>query len=161
MAVDLAQQFAAVRKHYKALLPLIKRADLWADDDAYAWDRPSTGITMTPIEAALWQDIRQVGVVLYPQLPVGRYFVDFGNPIARVAVECDGQQWHRDAERDAKRQHEIEGMGWTVYRISGRECLADLEELLIDGKLKRAPSAAHKLIRHIADAHGLAYGMGS
>lgn len=39
----------------------------------------------TPIEFALWHDIRNANAVLYPQYPVGRYLVDFGNPVAQVA----------------------------------------------------------------------------
>lgn len=79
----------------------------------------------SPIESALWCDIRAAGIVMYPQYPVLGYFVDFGNPCARVAIECDGRAYHTDRAKDAARQREIEAQGWTVYRISGRECLKD------------------------------------
>ena len=64
----------------------------------------------TPIESALWHDIRAAGAVLYPQYPVGRYFVDFANPVAMVAVECDGAAWHQDKAKDAKRDAELADM---------------------------------------------------
>jgi hypothetical protein len=95
----------------------------WADDDAYLWDHVG-GITLTPIERALWSDIRSLDLVLYPQYPVGRFFVDSGNPVAKVAIECDGKQWH-DAARDALRDSRLREMGWTVYRFPGWECVTE------------------------------------
>lgn len=88
--------------------------------DPYLWDE--AGIQLSPIEAALWCDIRETEAVLYPQYPVGRFFVDFGNPVARIAIECDGKVWHQDKAKDAARQAEIEDMGWDVYRFTGAEC---------------------------------------
>lgn len=34
----------------------------------------------TPIERELWNDIRGKGLPFYPQIPVGPYFLDFGDP---------------------------------------------------------------------------------
>lgn len=82
----------------------------------------------TPIEKALWHDIRDCNAVFYPQYPVGRYFVDFGNPVARVAIECDGARYHQDKEKDAERQKTIEAIGWRVYRISGRDCFTEFDQ---------------------------------
>ena len=81
----------------------------------------------TPIEAAIWHEIRHYGVVMYPQLPVGPYFVDFGNPHAKVAIECDGKLYH-DPAKDEIRDHHLADRGWRVYRISGRDCLTDHDE---------------------------------
>ena len=76
---------------------------------------------MTPIEENVWSDIRKFSVPLYPQVPVGQYFVDFGNPWEKVAIEVDGKEWHMNKEKDDKRQKEIESMGWAVYRIPGKD----------------------------------------
>lgn len=75
----------------------------------------------TPIEMAAWQDIRANGLPLWPQLPVGRFFVDFGNPVVKVALECDGKQWH-DPVKDEARDRVLWDLGWTVYRADGRRC---------------------------------------
>lgn len=77
----------------------------------------------TPIEAAMWSDLREEGAVMYPQFPVGGYFVDFGNPLAKVAIECDGAHHLAQRGADAERQSEIEARGWTVFRLSGGDCL--------------------------------------
>lgn len=116
----------AIRAHYRHHLSAIlaERADEWALDP-YEWD---TGIIeLTPIERWLWGDIREAGAILYPQFPIGRYVVDFANPVARVAVECDGAQWHLDKEKDAARDADLASQGWTVYRITGRDCRSEYD----------------------------------
>lgn len=87
------------------------------------WDPYGIGLErfMTPIEEKLWQDIRPHGIPMLMQYPVGRFFVDFGDPRRRIAIECDGKQWH-DPVKDAKRDAELLEMGWSVYRVKGYEC---------------------------------------
>jgi len=148
--------WTAIRQHYRANTQAIYEAgrSMWGIDP-YAWEH-ETDIRLTPIERALWSDIRAVGVVMYPQYPVSRYFVDFANPVARVAIECDGALWHLDAEKDRKRQCEIEAEGWTVYRISGSECLKEGQEVEDEsGRRAYRSSEAFRLIRDIAEKHGI------
>lgn len=119
--------------------------------DPYIVDWPAL---FTAIEYALWCDIRAAGIVMYPQYPVLGYFVDFGNPCARVAIECDGRAYHQDRGADWKRQREIEAQGWTVYRITGRDCLSDFDPD------ERAFGESQKFIDRIARAHNLYPGGG-
>ena len=95
--------------------------------DPYAWEHEG-GIRMTPIEVAMWSDIRMEGAVFYPQYPVDKFFLDFANPVAKVALECDGYAFHLDKEKDAARDARLSELGWTVYRFTGRECMQDTEE---------------------------------
>ena len=113
--------WARIRAHYKRATPAILACEKneWALD-AYAWEALGA-IHFTPIEEGLWHDIRAVDVVLYPQYPVLNFFVDFANPKAKVAIECDGAAYH-DASKDAERDAQLRAAGWTVYRISGRDC---------------------------------------
>lgn len=101
----------------------------------------------TPIELALWHDIRAVDLVMYPQYPIDGYFVDFANPVAKVCIECDGSQWHKNTEADTVRQRAIEAKGWTMYRITGRDCKTDTNPETGDR------SAAREFIERIARAH--------
>jgi very-short-patch-repair endonuclease len=145
-----------IRAHYRHNEMAIHKAGAseWGVDP-YAWD-DEAGIRMSPIEAALWCDIRAVGAVLYPQYPVGRRFVDFGSPAARVAIECDGAAWHTDAKADAQRQREIEALGWTVYRITGRDCNNDGSETTDEqGRIRYIVSPAYRVVQKIAEAHGI------
>lgn len=78
----------------------------------------------TPIESDMWHYIRALGLPFYPQYPVGRFFVDFADPAKKIAIECDGKQWH-DAAKDAKRDSVLLSLGWRVMRFTGRQCYLD------------------------------------
>jgi hypothetical protein len=82
------------------------------------------GAIFTPIEEAAWQDIRCMGLPLWPQLPVGRFMLDFGNPVLKVGLECDGARFH-NAVRDAARDQALAQMGWRIYRAPGWQCMRD------------------------------------
>lgn len=121
MKVELLDK---VRDHYNFLTPLIMEV---SNENARRWVDPYCGIDwvnmFSPIEAEAWHAIRQFGhAPLYPQYPVFNYFIDFANPAMLVAVECDGKEFHKDKEKDKRRDTELVEKGWTVYRISGKEC---------------------------------------
>lgn len=134
--------------YYEMMNPFIlKEAKNEWGIDAYAWD---TGlITMTPIERWLWSDIREANAVMYPQYPACGVFLDFANPVAKVAIECDGHEYHLDKAKDAKRDAMLTKNGWKVYRISGSECMQDFDEENMES------SAGAKLIAMICDRHGI------
>lgn len=121
--LELSERFKAIRANYRRHQAMVDAGlSDWFDGDPYEvgdWLQ-----IFTPIEYALWQDIRCYGLDLWPQLPVGRFFVDFGNPVAKVAIECDGKQFHMDKAKDAARDQELEAMGWEVIRIPGWQCNA-------------------------------------
>jgi len=83
----------------------------------------------SPIEEKFWQDVRENHLPLFPQYPVMGYFVDFGNPEFKVAVECDGWQWHQDKEKDRNRDQNLLSNGWTVMRIPGSICNQDINDV--------------------------------
>lgn len=154
---QLAERFKMIRAHYKKHAPQIVRSDAW-DLDPYEWDVSGTGISLSPIETAIWLDIRAEGAVFYPQFPVGRFFVDFANPVAKVAIECDGAAWHSDKARDESRQAEIERMGWSVYRISGKDCKTDSGPYYDErGELVSSLGAARAFIKQICAAHPVSF----
>lgn len=149
---ELRERFEKIRRHYREFGP-ITESNEWKGGP-YTWDYYGSGISFTPIESALWSDIRAEDLVMYPQLPVGRYFVDFGNPVEKVAIECDGFQWHLDKARDAARQREIEALGWTVYRISGADCFSEVEEYEdAHGTPRLWPSRAREFVRNLSRRH--------
>lgn len=66
-----------IREAYKPVMDDLKagiRRDVYAiwPHDWYAY--------MSPIEWNVWQDIRSYGLPLYPQVPCGKYFIDFADP---------------------------------------------------------------------------------
>lgn len=83
---------------------------------------------LTPIEQDMWEITRGIyGQFLLPQWPVCSYFLDFANPITKIAFECDGKQWH-DKERDDRRDTVLREHGWTVYRFPGSLCHKRMDE---------------------------------
>lgn len=76
----------------------------------------------TPIEDDAWQCIRGRGVPLYPQYPVLKYFLDFGNPYFKIGLELDGAQWH-DYRKDKARDEALHREGWKIFRVPGSEAV--------------------------------------
>lgn len=76
---------------------------------------------MTPIEYGAWVSIRSKGgIVLYPQYPVLNYHLDFANPGLKIGLELDGAEFH-NKEKDLIRDNKLRELGWTIFRISGKE----------------------------------------
>ncbi|WP_375209043.1 endonuclease domain-containing protein [Hyphomonas jannaschiana] len=79
----------------------------------------------TPEQVA-WDALRKLRPLGFPvrrQHPIGGYFVDFAIIKARLVVEIDGSIHGREAARvlDARRQADIERLGWRVLRIDARD----------------------------------------
>lgn len=139
-------QWQAIKEFYEFHEKTIMESssEEWAIP-VYSWN----GIIplMTPIEDALWEDIRQANAIFYPQWPVAGFFVDFANPKAKVALECDGKQFHKDKTKDADRDEKLNALGWTVYRFPGWLCVAEFDEETMQC------SESRKLIDEICVAH--------
>lgn len=140
--------WGGIRSHYSHFGKKIsaEKKNEWAIDP-YAW---SGLINFTPIEDWFWSDIRECDCVLYPQYPAGKFFLDFANPLAKVGIECDGAQYHKDKEKDAARDKTLQDMGWSIYRITGSDCQSESD--FDTGRL----SPAGVFLRRIALRHGLA-----
>lgn len=117
--------YSQIREHYEYLTPLIiERSNRFPS----GWVSPYSKIDwmgiFSPIENQAWQAIRWVGSApMYPQYPVDKYFLDFGNPFVKVAIECDGREFHQDKEKDKARDERLLSLGWTVYRVPGSDCV--------------------------------------
>lgn len=143
--------WGAIRAHYRDRARRIADAGRseWGIDP-YAWDNGM--LSLTPIEYALWCDIRAENAVLYPQFPVLGVFVDFANPVAKVAIECDGKAFHQDKAKDEARDARLLRNGWSVYRITGRDCFT------FDDEEARTVGFARSFVREICDRHGIRRG---
>jgi very-short-patch-repair endonuclease len=83
---------------------------------------------MTPIESNVWHDIRANGLPMYPQFPVDGYFLDFADPVNKIAIEVDGKEFHSSKEhkeKDREREKNLMLRGWRVYRLQGRQTYKD------------------------------------
>lgn len=97
-----------------------KSVSRWIDPYCLGYDFMSY---FTHIEMMAWQALRCYGKApFYPQYPVGKYFLDFGNPIVKIGIECDGKDFHTDKKRDYNRDRDLQELGWDIYRVSGSDC---------------------------------------
>lgn len=120
-----------IRAHYDRLTPMIMEQ---SQRLVYKWVNPYSEYTdfvslFTPIERDMWNQIRAFGFApMYPQYPAGRFFLDFANPFIKIAIECDGKEFHQDVEKDYERDQWLLRNGWTVYRIEGKHCVKQLDD---------------------------------
>ena len=74
-------------------------------------------------EKQVLRRLMQAGYRVIPQWPVGAYRIDLvvEGGGKRLAVECDGERWHRfdNLEADMARQAILERLGWRFERIRG------------------------------------------
>ncbi len=80
-------------------------------------------------EQLLWARLsgKQLGVAFRRQLVVGRFIVDFAAPAVRLVVEVDGG-YHAERRRaDARRDRELERLGWRVVRVQAERVERDVE----------------------------------
>lgn len=99
--------------------------DAWAEE----WDWIAGGgrtdpyflsWKFTPIEEQAWHCIRRIGLRVFPQVPVGGVFIDFGDPHLKIGIELDGKAFH-NKERDQARDARLWELGWRIFRITGSE----------------------------------------
>jgi len=90
---------------------------------------------MTKAEACLWKyalSKRQMsGYAFRRQRPVLNYIVDFICLKLKLVIEVDGytHQLRENEIKDAKRQREIEFMGFTVLRFKDEEVLNNMNQV--------------------------------
>lgn len=80
------------------------------------------GETLTEITAR--EALTALRVSFVQEARVGRYRVDFLLQDGRVAMEVDGDYWHRDAEKDRRRDAFLLGQGIRVVRIPASALMA-------------------------------------
>lgn len=116
-----------VRDYYKDFERLIINSTIKGQwQNVYAFDWASS---FSEAEFQAWQVIRLTPrCLMYPQYPVDKYFVDFGNPYYQIALEVDGKEYHLDKEKDIQRDKALLELGWKTFRITGSEAFR-----MIDG----------------------------
>lgn len=114
---DTGKRWALIREYYSLRAPYIQMGHRISP-----YELSALHDHLTPIERELWIDIRRLGLPLYLQYPVGRRFVDFGDPVQRIAIEADGAAFH-SADDDKARDQELMAQGWLTLRIAGRDTM--------------------------------------
>ncbi len=88
-------------------------------------------------EREMFDELVKRGFRVVPQVPCGGYRIDFvveGNEGRRLAVECDGDQFHGPGQwqDDMIRQRVLERAGWTFWRCFASSFVRRREIVLAD-----------------------------
>ena len=84
-------------------------------------------VVFSPIEQYLWEALKDATLpeAVERQHKIGPYTIDIAYPKIKLAVECDGKEYHEDdkrqIERDQRRDKYLARRGWRIIRISGIE----------------------------------------
>lgn len=89
---------------------------------------------ISSLERKMMEILDELQIDYKHQFPIDRFFADFAIEDLKIVIECDGEHWHKDTEKDNERQRLIESLGWTVLRFSEKRIKKDSlgikEELL-------------------------------
>ncbi|WP_088032758.1 endonuclease domain-containing protein [Evansella clarkii] len=94
------------------------------------WERNKTE---SPIERRLLDALRAQGYSPRTQIPAGPYRIDIAFPAYKLAIECDGKQYHSGAAnkaRDRRKDTYLRRNGWQVLRFSGRKINGDTKRVV-------------------------------
>lgn len=88
-------------------------------------------------EREVYDVLTQRGFKVIPQVPVGGFRIDMvveGNDDERLAIECDGDQYHGPGrwDDDMRRQRILERAGWSFWRCFASTFVMHREEVIKD-----------------------------
>jgi very-short-patch-repair endonuclease len=81
----------------------------------------------TSIEKLLMDELGSRGILYIPQYKIAHWFVDIALREHRIAIEADGDYWHRSEkqkQKDANKDHWLIAHKWKVYRFTETEIRA-------------------------------------
>jgi len=87
----------------------------------------------SPLEEYLWDALEkeELSYLAKKQFEIGKYKIDIAFPVAKLAIECDGAEYHRSniqqLERDQKRDIYLARKGWRTMRFAGIEIRRDIK----------------------------------
>lgn len=93
----------------------------------------------SPIEEQFWEIALAQDKLpgLIPQFQIGGYRIDFALPEQKIAIELDGHDYHKSKDQrtyDAKRERDLQKLGWTVIRFTGTEVYKNVYKCIEDVK---------------------------
>lgn len=85
------------------------------------------------IERRLYDALTSRGHSVTTQVPCGVYRIDLALMGQRIAIECDGKDYHSSPAqkaRDRRKDAYLKQNGWKVMRFSGRQINGELAKVL-------------------------------
>ena len=96
----------------------------------------------SPIEHRLYSVLKSNGYHPTTQVKVGRYRIDIAFSTHKLAIECDGRNFHSSPNakaRDKRKDAYLRSQGWKTLRFSGSRIHRDMKGILqrIDNELRK------------------------
>ena len=88
--------------------------------------------TVSKAEKYLWKSLlsrRKTGLRFLRQRPIHFFIVDFFAPEIGLIIEIDGNSHWQKPEYDAKRQCQLERLGYTFLRFSEGDVIYNIEDV--------------------------------
>jgi len=82
----------------------------------------------SPMELFVFEKFSQRGLRFDKQLKVGCFFADLAMPELMISIEYDGQEYHKDKEKDINRIKYFNERGWKVFSIEKIGIMFQLSE---------------------------------
>lgn len=85
------------------------------------------------IERKLYDALLFNGYYVKTQVPCGKYRIDLTLPRYKLAIECDGKEFHSSSSQkahDKRKNAYLRKNGWKVLRFSGSRIHSKLPEIL-------------------------------
>lgn len=90
--------------------------------EVQSWDK-----VLNPVELRVFQDIREIGVPLYPVFPVAeKTYLHFANPFLQIGIEIA----YKNSPKILidRKQKLLQAQGWIVYVIPSQYCYHTQDE---------------------------------
>lgn len=81
----------------------------------------------TDIERMIAEELRLKNIGFVHNRRVGRYFADF-LIFDRVIIECDGEYWHQDKEKESRRNKYLYDRGYFIFHLDEKRIRDDPKE---------------------------------
>ena len=94
-------------------------------------ERHLLGALYPELEPDSQKELRSQHIIDYYEIPAT--LPDFAFPDAKIAIYCDGYEYHSDREAFLKDRQQSRGLqlqGWTVLRFTGAEILNDTDAVV-------------------------------
>lgn len=93
----------------------LKRGRVFCGMRCYRLHRP------TSIESAIRDELTKRNIYFVPEYKIKRWSIDIFIPSSAIAIECDGEYWHRDKTRDERKDIFLQKNGIKVFRFAEKE----------------------------------------
>ncbi|MBF0706785.1 DUF559 domain-containing protein (plasmid) [Alkalihalobacillus hwajinpoensis] len=87
----------------------------------------------SPIERRLYDALVFNDYYVETQYTVGKYRIDLAIPPLKLAIECDGKEYHsfpHQKENDRRKDKYLRSEGWKVLRFTGRQINRNINAVL-------------------------------